>query len=116
MRYMTTVNIKLKTFMGVVELRPGDTFKPKYPEAVKSLVAEGKLLPVKNALGNTSEARDQAKPYLDKNNSLRIPFDSDPQYHWWAGGQSIADTLTELSVPTEVWEKYTNEPYPKKVH
>ena len=55
-------------------------------------------------------------PYLDKNNTLRIPFDSDTKYHWWAGGQSIDDTLAELGVALEVWERYTNQPYPEEIN
>ncbi len=102
MRYVTTVHIKLKTSTGMVDLRPGHTFMPRYPEAVKSLVAKGIVLPM--------------NPYLDKNNTLRIPFESDPKYHWWAGGQNIADTLAELEVSPEVWKEYTSDPYPKKVH
>ena len=27
---------------------------------------------------------------------LSIPFDSDPRYHWWKGGQSVKATIAEL--------------------
>jgi hypothetical protein len=46
MRYLTTIPIKLKTSDGEVELRPGDTFKPKSEEAIKGLLTDGKVKPV----------------------------------------------------------------------
>jgi hypothetical protein len=36
------------------------------------------------------------KPYIDTDGNLRIPFDSPARYHWWKGGQSIAETLREV--------------------
>ena len=36
------------------------------------------------------------KPYIDVEGNLRIPFDSPERYHWWKGGQSIAETLREV--------------------
>jgi hypothetical protein len=45
-------------------------------------------------------------PYIE-DGVLRIPFDSDPKYHWWKGcGQSILETLRELQAPEEVVRKY----------
>jgi hypothetical protein len=35
-------------------------------------------------------------PYIDADGNLRIPFDSPAWYHWWKGGQSIAETLSEV--------------------
>ena len=52
-----------------------------------------------------------AKPYINHRGELIIPFDGDPKYHWWAGGQSVAATLRELNAPREVWERYTDTPY-----
>jgi len=34
-------------------------------------------------------------PYLTPGGDLVIPFDSDPKYHWWKGGQSVASTRAE---------------------
>ena len=45
MRYLTTIPLKLKTPDGILDLQPGDTFRPDSPDAVKSLLAEGKLKP-----------------------------------------------------------------------
>lgn len=46
------------------------------------------------------------RPYLTSNGELRIPFTADRRYHWWAGGQSIAQTLAELNAPPDVWRCY----------
>ncbi|SRR5712692_6117453 len=51
------------------------------------------------------------RPYINQRGELIIPFDSDPRYHWWAGGQSIAATLAELNAPPDVWARYTEVPY-----
>lgn len=34
-------------------------------------------------------------PYIE-DNTLIIPFDSDRRFRWWAGGQTIIETLVEL--------------------
>lgn len=104
MKYQVLGRLKAKTSQGHVELSPGQIITLESEKAIK-LVETGKIKPL-----------IEEKPYLNQHRTLIIPFSSDPKYHWWAGGQSIADTMVELSVPTEVWEKYTNEPYPKKVH
>jgi hypothetical protein len=77
--------------------------------------SKGKVETAKR-LGGAPKIKPLRKPYMNKDGTLVIPFDSNPQYHWWAGGQSIADTLAELSVPTEVWEQYSSKPYLRKVH
>jgi hypothetical protein len=46
------------------------------------------------------------RPYINARGELIIPFTADPRYHWWAGGQSIIQTLTELNAPAEVWRRY----------
>ncbi|MEK7679686.1 MAG: hypothetical protein AAB356_05800, partial [Deltaproteobacteria bacterium] len=38
----------------------------------------------------------QPLPYFDLSGDLVIPFDSDPHFHYWAGGQSIAKTEKEI--------------------
>jgi hypothetical protein len=45
-----------------------------------------------------TDARPAAlkKPYFTSDGTLRIPFDSDPKYHWWKGGQSVKKTIAEL--------------------
>ena len=48
----------------------------------------------------------QKMPYIDEHGVLVVPFDSEPKYHWWAGGQSIIETLKELDAPDEVFAMY----------
>jgi hypothetical protein len=36
------------------------------------------------------------QPHFTAGGVLVIPFDSDPKYHWWRGGQSVADSIAEL--------------------
>jgi len=52
-----------------------------------------------------------SRPYINRRGELIIPLDCNPRYHWWAGGQSIAETLAELNAPPEVWARYTEAPY-----
>ena len=35
-------------------------------------------------------------PFLTAGGDLSIPFDSPERYHWWKGGQSVAETLHEV--------------------
>lgn len=35
-------------------------------------------------------------PYLDQRGRLVIPFDCPPKYRYWAGGQTVQQTLREL--------------------
>lgn len=37
------------------------------------------------------------KPYIDSDGGLVIPFECDRKYHWWAGGQSLEETLKEIA-------------------
>ena len=45
------------------------------------------------------------KPFIQYR-ELVVPFDSDPKYHYWAGGQPISKTLEELGATEEVKRKY----------
>jgi len=53
----------------------------------------------------TLAGKETKKPFL-RNGELIIPSDSDDKYRYWAGGQSIFNTLLELGAPDEVIEKY----------
>lgn len=35
-------------------------------------------------------------PYFDSTSDIVIPFNSDPKYHYWSGGQSLYQTIKEL--------------------
>ena len=50
-----------------------------------------------------------SKPYLTANGDLRIPFDSDPKYHHWKGGQSVLKTLQELGASLQVMREFQQE-------
>ena len=50
-------------------------------------------------------------PYLDPTGNIIIPFAADPKYHYWNGGQSMADTLMELNAPENIWRNHTEKPY-----
>ena len=58
-----------------------------------------------------SKSRD--KPWIDESGCLVIPGECpDDRYKWWKKeGQSIAQTLQELRVSREVWQRYTILPY-----
>lgn len=50
------------------------------------------------------------KPYITEEGELVIPFDSDPKYQYWKPcGQSLFETLRELKVSEEIWNKYVQE-------
>lgn len=70
-----TTNIDTPHFLG--ELKDWETVVPSVPLA-KSPVTGEKL------------------PFLTAGGDLSIPFDSPERYHWWKGGQSIAQTLAEV--------------------
>ena len=36
------------------------------------------------------------KPFLNTHGTLVIPFNSDPKYHWWKGGQKVDKTMAEV--------------------
>jgi hypothetical protein len=58
-----------------------ETGVPSVPEA------EGALPPI---------AAGEKLPYLTPGGTLVIPFDAPERYHWWKGGQSVAETLAEV--------------------
>lgn len=46
------------------------------------------------------------RPYIDRRGDLIIPFESNPKYHYWADGQELFQTLMELKVCKEIWNRY----------
>jgi hypothetical protein len=59
------------------------------------------MLSVRVAQGETAKsepvrAEEPRIPYFTADGTLRIPFDCDPKYHWWKGGQSVKKTIAEL--------------------
>ena len=51
----------------------------------------------------------ETKPYLTDTGELIIPSSAPEQYKWWAGGQSVEETLTELEAPEEVIAIYIDQ-------
>jgi hypothetical protein len=51
MRYQTFIPLKLKSSSGLLDLKPGDTFKPKSEDVIKGLLAEGRVRPVLEVMG-----------------------------------------------------------------
>ena len=46
--------------------------------------------------GPPPTAAGERLPFLTADGTLSIPFDSPERFHWWRGGQSVAETLAEL--------------------
>jgi hypothetical protein len=55
---------------------------------------------------------DHGTPYFDESGALVIPFAAEPRYHYWNGGQPLAETLKELGAPEGVWKNHTTRAYP----
>lgn len=57
-------------------------------------------LPEEKALAliaaGVAEPADLPKPYLNQSGALVIPHNGPQRYKWWAGGQSVTETLREL--------------------
>lgn len=47
-------------------------------------------------------------PYIDNHGDVVIPFEADPRYFYWAGGQSLKATLTELNLEAKLLAKYSS--------
>ena len=58
------------------------------------------------------EASDSfSKPYIDYDRSapeLRISFNSHPRYFYWADGQDLEATLSELNAPEKMFVRYVH--------
>ena len=52
---------------------------------------------------------EQLRPYLTDSGELIIPTDVPEKYKWWAGGQSIKETLAELNASDEVVHRYVDQ-------
>ena len=76
-------------------------------------VAKGNWIsPVKIKEKDIHDMSNNGTPYIDHTGTVIIPFNADPKYHYWNGGQPLSDTLLELNAPEDVWRKHTLKPYP----
>ena len=51
-------------------------------------------------------------PYIDNSGTLVIPFNADQKYHYWNGGQPLTETMIEMNITKDIWDKHTVKPYP----
>ena len=51
---------------------------------------------VAKAVATLPKFNPAALPYIDNRGRLVIPFDCPPRFRYWAGGQSVKDTLKEI--------------------
>lgn len=59
-----------------------------------------------NKVSNAEEDREgnrklRSLPFISKNGDLIIPFDSDPQYHWWKDGKNVKEIAREAKYRQE---------------
>lgn len=57
-------------------------------------------------LENTHSGNGLIMPYVNDDDDIVIPFDCPHKYKFWAGEQSVLETMVELKVPFEVAKKY----------
>lgn len=55
---------------------------------------------------------DKTSQYIDNSGNIIVPFNADPKYHFWNGGQSLSVTLQEVNAKEDLWNKYFEKPYP----
>lgn len=90
--------------LGVsVKVESGDILLQGRKIAVDSLVEEANNYKI--AL---LQASKEKQPYINARDDLIIPLDSDAKYHYWAAGQSLNVTLTELKASREIWNRYVS--------
>lgn len=83
-------DFEAKTTTGTRAIAAGTVLDLSEEKAGK-LLAAGVVKIVEPASFNPA-----ALPYLDQRGRLVIPFDCPPKYRYWAGGQSVRETLREL--------------------
>jgi predicted glycosyl hydrolase (DUF1957 family) len=110
---MVTIESALQTidqYGGKLDVTTGNLNIPakileraEIEEAVNVLKSAGRDK-IKALVSRTQKSSN--KPYIDKHGVLVIPFESEKKYHWWAGGQTILKTLSELNASPEVIALY----------
>ena len=79
----TTTGVQLISAGRIVDLADDKALKLIDAGVAKSVDALPKFNPA-------------ALPYIDNRGRLVIPFDCPPRFRYWAGGQSVKDTLKEI--------------------
>jgi len=57
-------------------------------------------------LEHLQNEEQRKEPFLDDQGRLRIPLDAADKYKWWAGGQSVFETLLELEASSQEIEAH----------
>ena len=115
MTYKVINDVGVKTPKGVKTLKRGQVIKLAAVSA-KALIEAGKIEPVFEPVDDLNErmaimgencAPEEVKPYISAFNTLVIPWNSDPRYHYWKkSGKSILQTLKELEADGEILKRY----------
>lgn len=79
----TTTGVQLIAAGRVVDLGEDKANRLIAAGVAKAVISEPRFNP-------------DALPYIDNRGRLVIPFDCPPKYRYWAGGQSVRDTLKEI--------------------
>lgn len=111
MKYEVATFFTVKTKQGDLNLHPGQVITLAEEKALK-LIMEGKIKTINEPIGKISVEKEflsermaiqgencepgQTEPYVTDFGVLVIPWNSPKKYHYWAGGQSVCDTLKEL--------------------
>lgn len=86
---------KLKEFRPCVPAVPVDEVRQEFKTPVPSVPTATEVLPESQS-GVPGVPSKERLPFLTADGTLSIPFDAPERYHWWKGGQSIAETLQEV--------------------
>jgi hypothetical protein len=79
----TTTGVQLIAAGRIVELAEDKALKLIDAGVAKAVAALPRFNPA-------------ALPYIDNRGRLVIPFDCPPKFRYWAGGQSVKETLKEI--------------------
>ena len=94
---------KIEKAGGSVRLKDGDRLRIEAPRgSLTSEIKDALTLSKKEIIKELKDTQEANRPYIDKQGVLVVPFDSEPRYHWWAGGQSVLETLRELKASLEI--------------
>lgn len=91
MKILFIQDFEAKTATGTRIIAAGTVLDLGEDKASK-LVAAG----VAKAESVTLSFNPASLPYIDNRGRLVIPFGCPPKYRYWAGGQSVRDTLEEI--------------------
>jgi predicted DNA-binding antitoxin AbrB/MazE fold protein len=82
---------KIEKVGGSVQLKDGDRLRIEAPRgSLTSEIKDALTLSKKEIIKELKNTQEACKPYID----------------WWAGGQTILETLRELRAPNEMIAKY----------